>query len=151
MWQLWFSKQAERALRKTSGKTARFIREGLEELAANPYRYNPNVRKLQGRPGYRLRVGNWRMAAGEEELIPAEVVYALLDGESPIRLWREYRGLTQQQTAEKVGISESYLSQLESGQTPGTPDVLSALANVLNLSPDDLTMPETIKENDLAH
>ena len=29
-----------------------------------------------------------------EELVPAEVVYALLDGGNPIRVWREYRGLS---------------------------------------------------------
>ncbi len=40
---------------------------------------------------------------GEDELIPAEVVYAILDGENPIKVWREYRGLTQQQLADAVG------------------------------------------------
>jgi hypothetical protein len=30
-----------------------------------------------------------------EELVPSEVVYALLEGANPIRVWREYRGLTQ--------------------------------------------------------
>lgn len=29
-----------------------------------------------------------------EETIPSKVVYALLDGENPIRVWPEYRGLT---------------------------------------------------------
>ena len=33
---------------------------------------------------------------GEEELIPAEVVHAILDGKNPIKVWREYRSLTQQ-------------------------------------------------------
>lgn len=50
-----------------------------------------------------------RIAAGEE-LVPAEVVYALLDGGNPIRVWREYRGLNQVRLAAKVGISASYLS-----------------------------------------
>ena len=26
-----------------------------------------------------------------EELVPSEVAYAILDGENPIRVWREYR------------------------------------------------------------
>ena len=26
---------------------------------------------------------------GDEELVPSEVVYALLDGENPIKVWRE--------------------------------------------------------------
>jgi hypothetical protein len=29
-----------------------------------------------------------------EETVPAEVVYAILDGENPVRVWREHRRLT---------------------------------------------------------
>lgn len=76
---------------------------------------------------------------GEEELISSEVVYRLLDGENPIRVWRESRGLTQQQLAETAGISIPYLSQLESGKRKGSTDVLSAIAKALQLSLDDIT------------
>jgi DNA-binding XRE family transcriptional regulator len=78
------------------------------------------------------------LAREEEELIPSEVTYALLDGDNPIRVWREYRGLTQQQVAAEAGISKSYLSQLESGQRKGTTTILSAIARALNVSLDDL-------------
>ena len=78
------------------------------------------------------------LANGEEEIIPSEVTYALLDGENPIRVWREYRGLTQQQVADEAGISKPYLSQLESGQRNGTTEVLAAVAKVLNVLLDDL-------------
>ncbi|MCX6050814.1 MAG: helix-turn-helix domain-containing protein [Chloroflexi bacterium] len=73
-----------------------------------------------------------------EELIPSKVVYALLDGENPIRVWREYRALTQQQLAEQAGISKPYLSQLESGKRHGTTNVLNRIAQVLNVSLEDL-------------
>lgn len=73
-----------------------------------------------------------------EELIPSEVTYAILDGKNPIRVWREYRGITQQKVAEKAGISKPYLSQLESGQRKGTTEVLRAVAKALNVSLDDL-------------
>ena len=69
-----------------------------------------------------------------EALIPSEVTFAILDGESPIRVWREYRGLTQQQVAEKAGISKPYLSQLESGKRKGTTEALSAVARALGVS-----------------
>ena len=75
-----------------------------------------------------------------EELIPSEVTYAILDGENPIRVWREYRGMTQQQGAEKAGISKPYLSQLESGQRKGTTEVLSGLARALDVSWEDLVI-----------
>lgn len=73
-----------------------------------------------------------------EELIPSEVTFAILDGGSPIRVWREYRGMTQQQVAEKAGISKPYLSQLESGQRRGTTEALSAVARALGVSLEDL-------------
>ncbi len=75
---------------------------------------------------------------GEEELIPSEVVYAILDGENPIKVWREYRGLTQQQLADAAGISKPYLSQIETGKRTGATDVLSAIAKALNVSLDDV-------------
>lgn len=33
----------------------------IREVAANPYAPNNNLTKLQGRDGYRLRVGDWRV------------------------------------------------------------------------------------------
>lgn len=77
-----------------------------------------------------------------EELIPSQVTYALLDGENPIRVWREYRSLTQQQVATQAGISKPYLSQLETGHRQGTTEVLSTIAQVLNVSLDDLVIPK---------
>jgi mRNA interferase RelE/StbE len=61
MYEIFFTKKADRALRKMSRKTARLICEKLDQLAQDPYARNPNVTKLQGRPGYRLRVGDWRV------------------------------------------------------------------------------------------
>lgn len=75
---------------------------------------------------------------GDEEPVPAEVVYAILDGKNPIRVWREYRGLTQQQTAEAAGISIPYLSQIESGKRKGSTSVLAAVAKVFKISLDEL-------------
>jgi DNA-binding XRE family transcriptional regulator len=83
-----------------------------------------------------------RIARGEEELIPAEVVDAMLDGKNPVKVWREYRGLTQQQLADLVGISKPYLSQLETGKRAGTTDVLSAIAKALDISLDQVASTE---------
>ena len=73
-----------------------------------------------------------------EETIPSEVVYSILDGANPIRIWRKHRGLTQLQLSEAAGISKPYLSQLESGKRTGTTEVLTAIANALNLTLDDI-------------
>ena len=41
-----------------------------------------------------------KLAVGEEELLPADLVHRLVEGENPMLVWREYRGLTQGQLAE---------------------------------------------------
>ena len=80
---------------------------------------------------------------GEDELIPGEVVHAILDGENPIKVWREYRGMTQKALAEQAGISVPYLSQLETNKRKGSLDVLSAIAKTLNVSLDHIVFSET--------
>jgi DNA-binding XRE family transcriptional regulator len=77
---------------------------------------------------------NATIERGEEELIPAEVVNAILDGRNPIKVWREHRNLTQHQLADMAGISKPYLSQLETGKRTGTTEVLSGIAKALNVS-----------------
>lgn len=79
-----------------------------------------------------------RRAAGEEELIAAEIVDRLLDGENRIRVWREHRGLTLDLLAERAGIAQAYLSQLETGKREGEIDTLRAIAGALALTIDDL-------------
>ena len=79
-----------------------------------------------------------KLARGEEEVIPVEVVERLVDGESPVKAWREHRGLTQEELGEQVGLSGSYLSQIESGKREGTVRVYAALARALGVDVDDL-------------
>lgn len=79
-----------------------------------------------------------RLAAGEEELLPEEMVDRILDGENPIRVWREHRGLTVKALAEAAGITPAYLSQLETGKRDGTVATVKKLADALGVSVDDL-------------
>jgi DNA-binding XRE family transcriptional regulator len=80
---------------------------------------------------------------GDEALIPGEVVHAILDGDNPIRVWRDYRGMSQQETAEKAGISVPYLSQLETDKRKGSLNVLSAIAKVLQVSLENIVTSQT--------
>jgi DNA-binding XRE family transcriptional regulator len=73
-----------------------------------------------------------------EELIPGEVTFAILDGENPIRVWRHHRGLTQQELADKAGISKPYLSEIETGKRTGAAEVLAAIADALGVTVDDV-------------
>jgi len=79
-----------------------------------------------------------RARAKSQEFIPAEFAHRILDGESAIRVYREYRKMTQDTLAAKAGISNPYLSQLENGLR--TPSVATArkLAKCLRVDLDDL-------------
>ncbi len=131
----------------------------MDEIARNPYARHNNVAPLQGTLYYRLRVGDWRIVyeiqgeklivqdaneirarieRGEEETIPASLMRALVNSERPLRLWREYRGLTLQTLADRVGISKSYLSQIESGNRNGSTKVMKRIAAELNVSLDEI-------------
>lgn len=67
------------------------------------------------------------------ESFPAEVVNRLLDGDNPVKVWREYRGLTQSQLAEKTGVTVAHISQIESGKRECSVKLLKALAAALDV------------------
>jgi len=74
-----------------------------------------------------------------QESVPATVVDRLLADESPVKVWREYRGLTLAALAEKAGLGKSYLSQIENRRRSGTVATMKKLATVLQVDLDDLT------------
>lgn len=79
-----------------------------------------------------------RLKTGEDELVPAEIANRLLDGEHPLRVWRNHRGLTLAELADAAGISSPYLSQIENGNREGTISTMRALAEALGVDLDDL-------------
>ena len=56
-----YNRAAIKALMKMPSNTARLIRSKIEQYASDPESMANNVKKLQGRDGYRLRVGDWRV------------------------------------------------------------------------------------------
>jgi DNA-binding XRE family transcriptional regulator len=79
-----------------------------------------------------------KLASGDEELIAAEYVNRMSEGEGPIRVWRELRGMTAKDLAAAAGISTAYLSEIETGKKDGSVATLKAIADVLKLDLDDL-------------
>ena len=61
MYKIILAKRAVKALQKMPQKTAVLIWEKLTQVANDPFAGHLNTTKLQGRPGYRLRVGDWRV------------------------------------------------------------------------------------------
>lgn len=79
-----------------------------------------------------------QLASGEEELMPAKFADRILDGESPLRVWREFRGLTLQTLADQVGISKGYLSEIENARKDGSVRIMKQVAKALRLDLDDI-------------
>lgn len=75
----------------------------------------------------------------DQETVPDTVVARLIEGESPITVWREHRGMTLRALAEAAGLDPGYLSQLEHGKRAGPVATLKKLAAALRLDLDDLT------------
>lgn len=78
-----------------------------------------------------------RRLAGEE-YVPFELVNSIIEGENALRVWRKYRGLTQAQLAEKARIRTSTVSEIEGRKAQGKPSVWRAIADVLDVSVDDI-------------
>ena len=66
----------------------------------------------------------------------------LLDGESPVRIWREKRSMTQQALAEAAAIPAGYLSEIESRGTVGSVAAYRALATALAVPMEELVGDE---------
>ena len=75
MWSIEFSREAVKALMRMPRDQAVRIRRKVDELARDPANAS-NVKKLTEHPGYRLRVGDWR------------VVYLLVDDRLVIQVVR---------------------------------------------------------------
>ena len=81
-----------------------------------------------------------RLEDAEDIAAANAVVERLLGDENPITVWREHRGMTISALAEKAGLSQSYLSQIESGKREGRVGVLMRLARALSVDLEDLVV-----------
>jgi DNA-binding XRE family transcriptional regulator len=82
--------------------------------------------------------------AGGAPLLPKGIVDRLASGENPIRVLRQFRGLTQAElaTAESIQITQNYLSDLENGKRKGPFELHRKIAAFLKV-PFDLLAPTT--------
>ena len=86
------------------------IRDKLRKPAIVPYAPNRNVKKLQGREGYRLRVGNRR------------VIYEI-----------------HADLAKACSVTAAVISQIESGKRESSVALLKKIARILKVDLDILT------------
>ena len=81
------------------------------------------------------------IAAGAP-LLPKDVVDRMANGENPVRVLREWRdrdwpdGMTQMYLSFKTDLSQSYISDIETGRRTGTAAALRLIANALDVPLD---------------
>lgn len=71
--------------------------------------------------------------SGEGEYYPSEIVDAMIDGENMVKVFREYRGLTQESLAAKINKSVELIRKIESGKSEGSISTIKAIAEALNV------------------
>jgi mRNA interferase RelE/StbE len=76
MYRVVTTKSFDKALARLPLNWQKRIVAKIKEVAADPYAPNNNLTKLQGRDGYRLRVGGWRVIY---ELQDERLVMLVLD------------------------------------------------------------------------
>lgn len=76
----------------------------------------------------------------DESLIPNEVVgKIIMDGMPPARAWREYLGLTQAEVANRAGMTQAALSQIESGAHKARKKTIEKIAVALGITFEQLS------------
>jgi DNA-binding XRE family transcriptional regulator len=79
-----------------------------------------------------------RLESGDDELIPLEIAERRLKGQAALRIWREYRKLTQDQLARKAKISRGLIAAIETKRKGGSVSTLKRLGVALGVGWDQL-------------
>jgi len=74
----------------------------------------------------------------EEELVPSILVQRLMAGESPLRVWREHRGMTIPALATAAGVPEAAVAKLDESGEQGRLSDIAAIARTLRVDFEDL-------------
>src|SRR5882762_10148107 len=73
---------------------------------------------------------------GREVVLPKAVADRLANGENAVRVLREWRDMIQGELAVAVGISQNYLSGIETGRRRGPAELQKKLARALGVPLD---------------
>ena len=65
--------------------------------------------------------------------VPWDVAKRIVAGENAIKVYREWRGLTQEALARKIDSAKAYISQIEIGAKPGGRAILRKIAAALGV------------------
>ena len=96
---------------------------------------------IQGKPYVLVPLHDYRDLSGDNASsnLPDDVLDALTAAqESPVKIIRKHRGLTQVELAAEAGISRPYLAEIETGKKEGSLGAFKALAKALDVSLETL-------------
>jgi predicted transcriptional regulator len=79
-----------------------------------------------------------RLERREDEVIPLEITERRLAGESTVKLWREHRGLTQEELARASKVSRPMIAAIEARYKKGGIATLKKLAVALKVDLENL-------------
>lgn len=83
---------------------------------------------------------SYTKGVNDDETIPHEVISIMVDEEITLHAaWRIYRGLSQTEVAEKLGIKQAAVSQFEKSERPRQA-TLEKLATLYECRPTQLTL-----------
>ena len=113
-------------------------KNGHPEWAIIPYKEFEKIQEIieDAEDIHDIKVNLKAIKKNKEIVIPGEITFAILDGGNPIRIWREYKKIKLNELAKIVGISASYLSQIENGKRNPTIDTLKLIATGLKVDPE---------------
>jgi mRNA interferase RelE/StbE len=72
------------------------------------------------------------------EGMPLAVFYRIVSGENPVKVIREWRGLTQAELARRADLHRVQLHDIETGKSRGSVETLKAIAVALDVGMDDV-------------
>jgi mRNA interferase RelE/StbE len=75
-----------------------------------------------------------RLEDGSDELVPLEITERRVRGEPSLRIWREYRGLTQERLAKKAKVSRALIAAIETKRKAGSVGTWKRLGAALDVS-----------------
>ena len=80
-----------------------------------------------------LRSLNLKIKTNENKNITDKLLQNIADGIHPVRVFREFQGLSQAKLASDIGITRQYLHQIEMKQRKGNVQVLKKIADLLDV------------------
>lgn len=98
---------------------------------------------IQGKPFVLVPLHEYRVMTSEntagsgQDSLPDNILDELAGRQdTPLKILRRHRGLTQQQLADTAGLSRPYLTEIERGRKEGSVSAIRALATALSVPAD---------------